>query len=316
MSLAPRRLHASAISMSVPPVIVKSSTIRTFLPSTWPTMSSISAFSSWPRRVLLPKTTGAFIISPNLYACLPNPTSGAATTRSGIFFGPEVIDQHGHGIEVIDRDLEEPLDLRAVKVHRQHPVGPGRLDAIGADPRPDRDPRLVLLVPLGVGEIRDHRGDLRRAGPLEGVDPEEQLDEVVVDRVVDALDDEDVAAPDVLEHADEDVPFAEDMVSELGQLHAQPAADGLAELLARAAGEHLQLAVRIGLLRGFVVADQRFVHAHGGRSAESAAGGAGSIPRPNGLPVPWCAPPVLRHSALPRTLHTILTSSSGRRQFG
>ena len=93
----------------------------------------------------------------------------------------------------------------------KHPVGPGRLDAIGADPGPDRDPRLVLLVPLGVGEERDHRRDLRGAGALEGVDPEQQLHEVVVDRVLGPLDDEDVAAADVLQHADEDVALAEDV---------------------------------------------------------------------------------------------------------
>ena len=109
----------------------------------------------------------------------------------------------------------------------KHPVGPGRLDAVGADASPDRDPRLVLLVPLGIGEIGDDRRDLRRAGALEGVDPEEQLDEVVVDRVIGPLDDEDVAAADVLQHADEDVTLAEDVRLGLRQLHAQAVADRL-----------------------------------------------------------------------------------------
>ena len=135
----------------------------------------------------------------------------------------EVVDEDGHRVEVVDRDLEEALDLRAVQVHRQDAVGPGRLDAVGADAGPDRDPRLVLLVPLGVGEKRDDRRDLRGAGALEGVDPEEQLDEVVVDRVIGPLHDEDVAAADVLQHADEDVALAEDMGLRPGQLDPQPA---------------------------------------------------------------------------------------------
>ncbi len=152
---------------------------------------------------------------------------------------PEVLDQDRHRVEVIDGDLEESLDLRAVQVHGQDPIGPGRLDAIGADPGPDRDPRLVLLVPLGVGEVRDDRGHLGGAGPLERVDPEEQLDEVVVDRVIDALNDEDVAAAHVLQHADEDVAFAEDVRLRACELHPQPVADGLAQMLAGAAREHL-----------------------------------------------------------------------------
>ncbi len=46
MSLAPRFLQATAISISVPPEIVKSSTISTLLPSTSPITSRISARSS------------------------------------------------------------------------------------------------------------------------------------------------------------------------------------------------------------------------------------------------------------------------------
>ena len=32
---------------------------------------------------------------------------------------------------MVDRDLEEPLDLRAVQVEREDPVRPRRLDAVG-----------------------------------------------------------------------------------------------------------------------------------------------------------------------------------------
>ena len=164
-----------------------------------------------------------------MYACLPKPTSGDGHDQVGDLLVAEVVDEHGHGVEVVDRDLEEPLDLRAVQVHRQHAVGPGRLDAVGADPGPDRDPRLVLLVPLGVGEEGDHRRDLRGAGALEGVDPEEQLHEVVVDRVIGPLHDEDVAAADVLQDPDEDVALAEDVRLRLRQLDSQVVADRLSE---------------------------------------------------------------------------------------
>ena len=166
---------------------------------------------------------------------------------------------------MVDGDLEEALDLRAVQVHGQDPVRARRLDAVGADAGPDRDPGLVLLVPLGVGEEGDHRRDLRGAGPLEGVDPEEQLHEVVVDRVIRPLHHEDVAAADVLEDADEDVALAEDVRLRPGKLDPEMAADRLSQRGAGAAGEDLQLAVGVGPLGRVVIANQRFVHGHGGR---------------------------------------------------
>ena len=51
-----------------------------------------------------------------------------------------------------------------------------------------------------------------------------------------------------LEDADEDVPLAEDHRLRPRELHAQAAADVLAQLAAGAAREDLQLPVRVGLL--------------------------------------------------------------------
>ena len=56
---------------------------------------------------------------------------GGGDDQVGDLLLAEVIGQDRHGVEVVDRDLEEPLDLRAVQVHRQDPVGPGRLDGVG-----------------------------------------------------------------------------------------------------------------------------------------------------------------------------------------
>ena len=58
---------------------------------------------------------------------------GRRHDQVGNLLGTEVIDQDRHRVEVVDGDLEEPLDLGAVQVHRQDPVGPRRLDAVGAD---------------------------------------------------------------------------------------------------------------------------------------------------------------------------------------
>ena len=45
----------------------------------------------------------------------------------------------GHGIEVVDRHLEETLDLGSVQVQGDDPVHAGRLDRVRAHPGPDRD---------------------------------------------------------------------------------------------------------------------------------------------------------------------------------
>src|SRR2546429_143440 len=99
----------------------------------------------------------------------------------------------------VPAEMVKSSTMRAVRPSTD-PVSAGRLDGVGADPGSDGHPRLVLLVALGVAEVRNDGRDRRRAGPLQRVDPEEQLDEVVVGRERGALDEENVAASDVLQH--------------------------------------------------------------------------------------------------------------------
>jgi hypothetical protein len=77
-------------------------------------------------------------------------------------------------------------------------IGAGGLQEVGAQPRGDRDARLVLLVRADVGEIRGDRGDARRRGEAQGVEHDEELDDAVGDRRTRRLDDEDVGAAHVL----------------------------------------------------------------------------------------------------------------------
>ena len=130
----------------------------------------------------------------------------------------EVVREHVDRGQLVDRDVEEALDLALVEVHRQHPVGAGDGDHVGDEAGRDRDARLVLLVRPAVGVVRDDRRDPPGAGPLEGVDHDQQLHDRLVDRVAGRLDEEDVLLADVVEDLDEDV-----LVGELEDLGACPA---------------------------------------------------------------------------------------------
>jgi hypothetical protein len=118
--------------------------------------------------------------------------------QSGILSVLEVADQHRRGEEVIDRDVEETLDLRSVQVHGQDPVRPGGGDQVGDELRGDRNARLVLPVLTRVAVVRKHGRDPARRGPLERVEHDQKLDQVVVDGGAGRLKDEDVCAADVL----------------------------------------------------------------------------------------------------------------------
>ena len=217
--------------------MVKSSTISAVRPSTSPIRSTTSADSAWSARSLSAIASGALSRRAYRRAFLANPASGETTTRSASVLGGDGLAQHGQRVQVVDGDAEEALDLRRVQVHGDHPVGAGGLDGVGADPGADRHPRLVLLVALGVAEVRDDGRDRRRAGALERVDPEQQLHEVVVDRERGALDDEDVAAAHVLEHPDEQVAVAEAQGLALAERVAEVVGDGSCELRVGGAGQ-------------------------------------------------------------------------------
>ncbi len=99
-----------------------------------------------------------------------------------------VFGEQGLGPQMVHRLLEEALDLSGVQVHEDDPIHARGLDAVRADPGPDGHPRLVHLVALGVGEVGDDGGDGVGGGALEGVDPEQQLRELVVGMAGDGLD--------------------------------------------------------------------------------------------------------------------------------
>ena len=145
------------------------------------------------------------------------------------------------GGQLVDRDVEEALDLALVQVHRQDPVGAGDGDHVGDEPGRDRDARLVLLVRPAVGVERDDRRDPAGAGALERVDHDQQFHDRLVDRVAGRLDEEDVLLADVLEDLDEDVLVGELEDLQLARLGAEIAADLPGEVRVRVAVVDLEL---------------------------------------------------------------------------
>jgi hypothetical protein len=47
---------------------------------------------------------------------------------------------------VVDRDVEEPLNLLSVQIHRKNPVNPGCHQQIGNQLGSDRNARLILAI--------------------------------------------------------------------------------------------------------------------------------------------------------------------------
>jgi hypothetical protein len=66
--------------------------------------------------------------------------------RSPEVLAREVVRQDRHGRHVVERDLEEPLDLALMQVHREDAVDLGRLEQRSDQARRDRLARGALLV--------------------------------------------------------------------------------------------------------------------------------------------------------------------------
>ena len=112
--------------------------------------------------------------------------------------GANVLDHHGKRVEVIDRNVEEALQLLGMQVHGEDAVDAGRHEDVGHELRRDRDAGLVLAVLAGIAEEGDHRGDAVGARAAHRIHHDEQFHDVLVAGGTGRLDDEDVAAAHVV----------------------------------------------------------------------------------------------------------------------
>ena len=113
-----------------------------------------------------------------------------------------IIHKDGVAGQVVYGDVEEALNLVGVQVHGQHTVGAGPGDQVGHQLGGNGVTGLGLTILTGVAKVGDDGGDAAGRGALESVDHDQQLHQVVVDRVAGGLDDKHVCAADRLENGD------------------------------------------------------------------------------------------------------------------
>lgn len=87
----------------------------------------------------------------------------------------------GLGVEIVDGNVEEPLNLAGMEVHCDDVVTSCRLQHICHELRRDGRPRFVFLVLSSIWEVRENSRDSSGGGGLAGIDYDKQLHEHVVD---------------------------------------------------------------------------------------------------------------------------------------
>jgi hypothetical protein len=81
----------------------------------------------------------------------------------------ELVEQHGHRVEVVDGDVEEALDLPGVQVDGEHPVDARGGDEVGHELGGDGRAAGHLAVLPGVAVVGHDGGDARGARAAERV---------------------------------------------------------------------------------------------------------------------------------------------------
>src|SRR5277367_2215373 len=112
----------------------------------------------------------------------------------------EVFDKDGRAVQVIHRNVKVALNLRRVQVESQGAACAGSFQQVGDELCGYRDARFVFAVLAGVAVIREHRSDAPSRCTFEGVDHQEQLEQMIVNGIAARLHDEHVGAAHVFEN--------------------------------------------------------------------------------------------------------------------
>ena len=111
----------------------------------------------------------------------------------------QIVQKNGCRVNVVDRDVEEALNLVGVQVHREHTVDAYALehvgDNLGGDGHAGRTGTTVLTSVPVVGH---HGGDTAARSAAQRIDHDHQFHQIVIGRRTGALKHESVTAADVL----------------------------------------------------------------------------------------------------------------------
>ena len=137
---------------------------------------------------------------------------------------------------MVDRDVEEPLDLLRVQVDGEHAVGSGGGEHVRDEFRGDGHAGLVLAVLTGVAEVGQHGGDAGGARAAGGVDHDQQLHQIVVGPVAGRLDQKGVGAADILLKLREDLAVGKVRDVDFAKVDAKVVGNLLRKLRMRGSG--------------------------------------------------------------------------------
>src|SRR4029079_18298148 len=109
----------------------------------------------------------------------------------------DVLYDHGHGVEIVRRDVEEALDLSGMEIDGQDAVGARLGDQVCHQLGGDRGARTDFAVLPGIAEIGNDGGDALGTRAPKRVDHDQKLHQIVVGGKARRLDDEHVLAADI-----------------------------------------------------------------------------------------------------------------------
>jgi hypothetical protein len=153
----------------------------------------------------------------------------------------EVVREDRESREVVDGEVEVPLDLPRMEIDGHHAIGPGHRDQVGDQLGRDRLTGEPLLVLARVAVVRDDGGDPLRARALQRVDHDQVLHDRLVHRVGVGLEDEHVGPPHAVLGPEVDLAGGEPRQLGRRDRHAEVLGDLLGQRRMRAAREQHQL---------------------------------------------------------------------------
>src|SRR4051812_29524247 len=151
--------------------------------------------------------------------------------------------ENRHRVQVIDRNVEESLQLMLMEIDAEHSIRSGRGDHVRHELCANRNAWLVLSVLARVAIVRHDAGDTRRRSAASGVDEQQKLEDVL-GRWIRRLNDEDIEAPNVLVDAHRNLAIGELAEADLAKIDAKMLRDRLRESAVGRAGEQLEAVTR------------------------------------------------------------------------